>query len=188
MHKRVGELRVLKLLAVVLIVVGLAIAIGPFGVASAEQSIINKSNGKVTATISSDILRLVSSETPIALITNSDSSAFRRLPVKQVNGATYSYEIPERTTDIYVALAGDVDLNGSVDATDALRIRQPRSALSAIQKAIADINIDGEYADLSYEFSHVPFERIQLLFRILWSHRKDSFEGFITTIILTMSN
>ena len=24
-----------------------------------------------------------------------------------------------------------------------------------------DINIDGEYADLSYEFSHVPFERIR---------------------------
>ncbi len=24
-----------------------------------------------------------------------------------------------------------------------------------------DINIDGEYADLNYEFAHVPFERIR---------------------------
>ena len=106
-------------------------------------NIIDKTNGQVTALYSDGVLSLSSPLAAIAVITNDHGETYERLPLSSAEANNYHYNLPYSPEELYIVLKGDVDLNGSVDATDALRIRQPQANLSNLQKTVADIDLTG---------------------------------------------
>ena len=56
---------------------------------------------------------------------------------------------------MFVNITGNADPREAQAYVDYLQDKYGRKLESL------DVNIDGEYADLNYEFAHVPFERIR---------------------------
>ena len=119
-----------------------------YGVFIRDDLVQNKTNGVATYTTDGEIVYVTSNEPCIVIETINNGLTFNRI-VAESTGVhnKYKYKLSDaENVKAYIILAGDVDLNGIVNTTDALKIGGyvvDDSTLSEMQKIVADVNKNG---------------------------------------------